>query len=73
MVVELNAPYGFFTALAATAPMVPSDPNTFSDDALVFFPETVDGIGPYRMVSYNAGEQMVLAFDVTPPSTTVLL
>lgn len=60
VVVELNAPYGFFTALAATAPLVPSNPNIFPDDELVFFPEIIDGIGPYRMVSYTAGEQMVL-------------
>jgi ABC-type transport system substrate-binding protein len=60
VVVQLNAPYGFFTALAATAPMVPANPNIFPDDELVTFPEVVDGIGPYRMVSYTAGEQMVL-------------
>ncbi len=58
--VTLTAPFGFFTALAATAPLVPSNPNQFPDDQLVFFPETLDGIGPYRMVSYTAGEQMVL-------------
>ena len=58
--ITLTAPFGFFTALAATAPMVPSNPNQFPDDELVFFPETLDGIGPYRMVSYTAGEQMVL-------------
>ena len=60
VVVQLNAPYGFFTALAATAPMIPANPNIYPDEELVFFPATVDGIGPYRMVSYSAGEQMVL-------------
>ena len=58
--VTLTAPFGFFTALSATAPMVPSNPNQFPDAELMFFPETLDGIGPYRMVSYTAGEQMVL-------------
>lgn len=58
--ITLTAPFGFFTALAATAPMVPSNPNEFPEDELVFFPEALDGIGPYRMVSYTAGEQMVL-------------
>lgn len=58
--VTLTAPFGFFPALAATAPMVPSNPNEFPSDELVFFPEALDGIGPYRMVSYTAGEQMVL-------------
>ena len=58
--VILSAPFGFFPALSATAPLVPSNPNQFPSDELVFFPETLDGIGPYRMVSYTAGEQMVL-------------
>ncbi len=63
--VTLKAPFGFFTALSATAPMVPANPNLFPDDELVFFPETLDGIGPYRMVSYTAGEQMVLEANPT--------
>jgi len=58
--ITLTAPFGFFTALAATAPMIPTNPNEFPADELVFFPDALDGIGPYRMVSYTAGEQMVL-------------
>jgi peptide/nickel transport system substrate-binding protein len=27
---------------------------------LVFYPEELDGVGPYRMKSFTAGEQMVL-------------
>jgi peptide/nickel transport system substrate-binding protein len=57
---HLNAPFGFFTALAATAPFIPANPNQFPTDELIFFPEALDGIGAYRMVSYTAGEQMVL-------------
>jgi peptide/nickel transport system substrate-binding protein len=60
VVIELNAPYGFFTALSATPPLIPSNPNIYPDDELVTFPETIDGIGPYRMVSHSVGEQMVL-------------
>jgi peptide/nickel transport system substrate-binding protein len=60
VVFTLTAPFGFFPALAATAPTIPSNPNQFPDDELVFFPEALDGIGPYRMVSYTPGEQMVL-------------
>ncbi|MFC1936403.1 ABC transporter substrate-binding protein [Chloroflexota bacterium] len=60
VVVTLTAPFGFFTALSATAPMIPSNPNQFPTDELIFFPEALDGVGPYRMVSYTAGEQMVL-------------
>ncbi len=60
VVYHLNAPYGFFPALAATAPFIPSNPNIFPVDELIFFPDIIDGIGPYRMVSYTPGEQMVL-------------
>ena len=31
----------------------------------MFFPEALDGIGPYRMVSFTAGEQMVLEANPT--------
>lgn len=56
---HLKAPFAFFPALAATAPFIPVPPS-FPDDAINQFPETLDGIGPYRMVSYVPGEQMVL-------------
>lgn len=61
----LKNAYGFFPALAATAPFVPVNPNTFGADALVAFPETLDGVGPYRMVSLVPGEQMVLEANPT--------
>jgi len=60
VVYNLTDAFGFFPALAATAPFIPSNPNQFPADELVFFPEEMDGIGPYRMVSYVPGEQMVL-------------
>ncbi|MGV8025501.1 MAG: ABC transporter substrate-binding protein [Anaerolineaceae bacterium] len=60
VVYHLNSPIGFFTALAATAPFVPVNPNTFLMDAINAYPDTLDGIGPYRMVSNVPGEQLVL-------------
>jgi peptide/nickel transport system substrate-binding protein len=60
VVYHLNDAFGFFMALAATAPFVPSNPNQFPAEDKVSFPEEMDGIGPYRMVSYTPGEQMVL-------------
>ncbi|MBN2555574.1 MAG: hypothetical protein JXA97_06495 [Anaerolineales bacterium] len=57
---HLKATFGFFPALAATAPMVPVNPNQFPVDEIVQYPATLDGIGAYRMVSYVPGEQMVL-------------
>jgi len=57
---KLKDTFGFFPALAATAPFVVTNPNTFVEDEIVQFPETLDGIGAYRMVSHTVGEQMVL-------------
>ncbi|MCJ7551982.1 MAG: ABC transporter substrate-binding protein [Anaerolineae bacterium] len=60
VVYNLKDSFGFFDALAAAAPFVPAHPDIFADDELVQYPETIEGIGPYRMVSYVPGEQMVL-------------
>jgi peptide/nickel transport system substrate-binding protein len=60
IVYKLDNPIGFFDALSATAPWVPANPNQFPIDAIVQFPTTMDGIGPYRMTSFTVGEQMVL-------------
>ncbi len=57
---HLKAAFGFFPALSAAAPFVPANPNVFAPDAINQFPGTVDGIGPYRVVSHTPGEQMVL-------------
>jgi peptide/nickel transport system substrate-binding protein len=60
VVYNLKDAFGFFPALSATAPFIPANPNQFPADEIVQFPESVDGIGPYRMVSYVPGEQLVL-------------
>ncbi|MEN6298289.1 MAG: ABC transporter substrate-binding protein [Anaerolineaceae bacterium] len=60
VVYHLKDSFGFFPTVAATAPFVPVNPNQFPADEVVQFPETLDGVGPYRMVSYVVGEQMVL-------------
>jgi peptide/nickel transport system substrate-binding protein len=60
VVYHLNDAFGFFPALSATAPFIPANPNQFPADEIVQFPESVDGIGAYRMASYTPGEQMVL-------------
>ncbi len=60
VVYNLKASFGFFPALAAAAPFIPSSPAIFPDGEVVAFPEKLDGIGPYRMVSLVPGEQMVL-------------
>mgnify|MGYP005620035409 CR=1 FL=1 len=60
VVYHLKDSFGFFPALAATAPFVVTNPANFVEDEIVQFPEALDGIGPYRMVSHSVGEQMVL-------------
>ncbi len=60
IVYHLKDSYGFFPALAATAPFIPMNPNIYPDDQIVQFPDKLDGIGPYRMVSYVPGQQMEL-------------
>lgn len=60
VVYNLKDTFGFFPALAATAPFVVTNPATFVEDEIVQFPDVVDGIGAYRMVSHSPGEQMVL-------------
>lgn len=61
----LKDSFGFFPALTATAPFVPVNPNTFPADELISYPDVLDGVGPYRMVSLVAGEQMVLEANPT--------
>ncbi|MGC9522507.1 MAG: ABC transporter substrate-binding protein [Anaerolineae bacterium] len=60
VVYNLKDTYGFFEALAATAPFVATHPDVFPADEIVPYPEVIDGIGPYRMTNYVPGEQMVL-------------
>ena len=60
VVYNLKDTFGFFPALAATAPFVVTNPAEFLADEIVSFPDVLDGIGAYRMVSHTPGEQMVL-------------
>jgi peptide/nickel transport system substrate-binding protein len=61
VVYQLKDSFGFFPALVATAPFVVTNPATFLADEIVAFPDIIDGIGAYRMVSHAPGEQMVLS------------
>jgi peptide/nickel transport system substrate-binding protein len=61
VVYHLKDSYGFFPALSATAPFIPANPNDYPADEIDQFPEKIDGLGPYTMVSYVPGEQMELA------------
>lgn len=65
VVYHLKGAYAFFPAVAATSPFVVSNPNIYTADKIVQFPEKIDGIGAYRMVSYKAGEQTVLEANPT--------
>ncbi len=57
---HLKASFGFFPAVAATAPFIPANPADFPADAINQFPTQINGIGPYRMVSHEVGQQVVL-------------
>jgi peptide/nickel transport system substrate-binding protein len=57
---HLKNSYGFMPALSATAPFIPVNPATFPPDEIVQYPDVLDSIGPYRMVSHVPGEQLVL-------------
>ena len=59
VVYKLTGSYGFFPAIVAMAPFIPANAEV-PDDALLQIPTKIDGIGPYRMVSYDPGQQMVL-------------
>lgn len=60
VVYTLKASYAFFPALTATPPFIPANPAIYKDDAINQFPDKLDGIGPYRVVSIRPGEQVVL-------------
>ncbi|MBN2003313.1 MAG: hypothetical protein JXA21_08150 [Anaerolineae bacterium] len=60
VIIKLKDSYGFLDALSATAPFIVANPNIFKADEILQFPEKLDGIGPYRMVSHTPGQQMVL-------------
>jgi peptide/nickel transport system substrate-binding protein len=63
--IKLLQPTGFLPALAATPPFIPANPANFAADQIVQYPEKLDGTGPYRMVSFVPGEQMVLEANPT--------
>lgn len=65
VVYTLNAPYAFFPALAATAPFIAGHPDVFATDAINQFPEEMPSYGPYTLVSYSPGEQLVLKANPT--------
>ncbi len=67
VVYTLTDAFGFFPSLAATAPFIVSNPNQYPTDELVFFPEAIDGVGPYKMVSLTEGEQMELQANPNYP------
>jgi peptide/nickel transport system substrate-binding protein len=63
VVYHLTGAYGFFPAIVATPPFIP---RTFEIplDTILQIPTKIVGMGPYQMVSYDPGQQMVL--EVNP-------
>lgn len=56
----LTQPYAFFPTVAATGPFIPMNPNQYPMDDFNNAPEAIDGVGPYRLVEYVVGEQIVM-------------
>lgn len=78
VVYNLKESFGFFPALAATAPFILMNPAEFTADEINQFPETLNGLGAYTMVSHTPGEQMVLEanpnyFGEAPAIQTVIV
>jgi peptide/nickel transport system substrate-binding protein len=65
IVFTLKQPTAFFIQLLATAPYVPTDPNTFTADACNLFPTApIYGVGPWYISQFTPKEQIV--FDPNP-------
>jgi len=60
VVFKLKGPIGFFNNMVATPPYYAVNPKIYKMDALNQFPATIDGSGPYRLVSYTPKQQAVL-------------
>ena len=65
IVFKLKQPTAFFIQLLATAPYVPTDPNTFTADECNLFPTApIYGVGPWYISQFTPKEQIV--FDPNP-------
>ncbi len=60
VVYRLKDRFGFFPAVAATPAFIPIHPEVFPADQINRFPERLDGVGRYRMVSHQPGDTLVL-------------
>lgn len=60
VVYHLKDTFGFFPAVTASPAFIPVNPRDFTAAALNRFPDRLDGVGRYRMVSHAPGERMVL-------------
>jgi peptide/nickel transport system substrate-binding protein len=60
VVYHLRDRFGFFPAVTASPAFIPVNPKLFPMEAVNRFPERLDGVGRYRMVSHRRGDEMVL-------------
>lgn len=61
VVFHLRHPYGFFSDVAATPVFIPGNPNQFKAGSLNRFPGLLNGIGAYRLLSYEKRGDRVFA------------
>jgi peptide/nickel transport system substrate-binding protein len=60
VVFRLHHPYSFFPDVAATPVFIPVNPNQFKVDKLNRFPKGLDGVGAYRLLSYEKRGDRIL-------------
>jgi peptide/nickel transport system substrate-binding protein len=63
VVYHLRDTFAFFPAVTASPAFIPVNPKDFRVEAINRFPEKLDGVGRYRMVSHVPGERMVLQLN----------
>ncbi len=59
VVFKLSGAYGFFPAIVAIPPFIPPT-DEIPQDTITQYVNEINGTGPYKMTSFDVGQQMVL-------------
>lgn len=58
--ITLTTPRGDFAQIVTSAAYMPLAEGQFPDDALDKFPDTIAGVGPWQIIEYASGEEIIL-------------
>ncbi|MGD8814758.1 MAG: ABC transporter substrate-binding protein [Anaerolineales bacterium] len=80
LVITLVNPRGDFPQIASMAPFMPTPEGSYPADELNRFPDTLVGVGPWQITSYDPAEQVVMErnpnykfdFDRDAPDTVII-